>query len=302
MSTHNLSLLPQKIIKKTKRFLGHSVEDLSRLSVAKFQDFPITNEKELRVIGLRRTGNHAVVEWIKAQQTGNVEHINNVQAGCNPYRYKFEQIIDYHPEHTPWAYKHFLPLAKGEFKHLDCLIYGYEDQTLDCICHPSFEGLHDIYVGKSKQRFDLLILRDPFNLFASRLKSNMIDIKAKRMTAVELWIQYAQEFLGESKYLKQNKLLINYNQFVADIDYRKKLALDLGLPFSDAGIKKVVSLGGGSSFDGQNMDGRGAEMRVLERWKHFEQDPNFREIFQNQTLLHYSRKIFGEIPGSESLL
>ncbi|MBX2866041.1 MAG: hypothetical protein KTR27_21015 [Leptolyngbyaceae cyanobacterium MAG.088] len=302
MQTYNLSFLSETILRKTKRLLRHSVDDLSRLLATNPRHLPITNEKELRVIGLRRTGNHAVIEWIKAQQPGNIEHVNNVEARSNPYRYKFEHLIDYHPKHKKWAYQHYLPLSKGDFRHLDCLICSYEDQTLDSICDPFFERLHDIYVGKSRQRFDLLIVRDPFNLFASRLKSNMIDIKSPRLTAVDLWIQYAKEFLGDSQYLKQNKILVNYNQFVTDINYRKKLSLALGLKFSDAGIKRVASLGGGSSFDSQGMDGRGNEMRVLERWQHFEQDTTFRNIFQNPALLHYSKKIFGEIPGTAKLL
>jgi hypothetical protein len=294
--------LPKKILKRARRFFVHSSHDVSRLLAYNPQKSPITNQKELRVIGLRRTGNHAIIEWLKAQQAGKIEHINNTQARCNPYRHKFENIIDYHSKHKGWAYKHYLPLSKGNFKKLDCLICSYEDQTLGSICDPFFEKLHDIYVGQSQQRYDLLILRDPFNLFASRFKSNMIGVKAKRMTAVELWIQYAKEFLGESQYLKHNKMPVNYNRFVADIDYRRKLSESLGLTFSDIGIKKVASLGGGSSFDRKGMDGRGDEMKVLERWKYFESDESFREIFQNKTLLHYSEKIFGLIPGTERLI
>jgi hypothetical protein len=302
MQSPSFSQLPTKLVRKGKRLLRHSTEDISRLLMANFQNRIITNEKELRIIGLRRTGNHTVAEWIKAQQFGKIEHLNNLDVRCNPYRYKYEHLVDYYPEHRKWADNHYLPLSKGDFGQFDCLICGYEDHTLSSICDPLSEKFHDIYFGKSKERFDLLILRDPFNLFASRFKGGMIDVKSKRLTAVDLWIQYAKEFLGETNHLNQKKILINYNQWVSDIDYRKKLSLRLGLLFSDTGLRKVASLGGGSSFDGQAMNGRGNQMSVLERWKHFQHNETYRAIFQNQSLIHYARTIFGEIPGTEILL
>ena len=302
MHPNPLWQMSNKLVRKGTRLVQHSTEDMTRLLSQSFTTIPVTNKKELRIIGLRRTGNHTVAEWIKAQQPGKVEHLNNLEVRCNPYRYKYEKIIDFYPEHTQWAHKHYLPLAKGDFVDLDCLICGYEDHALPSIYDPIFENFHDIYLGKSGQRFEILILRDPFNLFASRFKSNMLDVKSTRSTAVELWIQYAKEFLDETQYLKQNKVCINYNLWVDDVDYRRNIAKTLGLEFTDSGINRVASLGGGSSFEGQQMDGKGSKMQVLDRWKHFVDDNRYREIFQNKTLLDYSQKIFGDIPGTDVLL
>ena len=52
------------------------------------------------------------------------------------------------------------------------LIYSYEDFPLDQVASDKFEHNHDLYLGKSAIRYDLLIIRDPFNLFASRLKAS----------------------------------------------------------------------------------------------------------------------------------
>lgn len=292
---------PKKAFSRTKRLLEHSAEDTYRLIFKRDSWSSVINKKELRIIGLRRVGNHAIVEWIKAQVNGKIEHLNNLEVRCNPYRHKFEHIIDFHPEHANWAFKHYKPLAKGKFIATDCLICGYEDHDLASISDPIIERLHDVYLGKSNKRFDIIIMRDPFNLFASRLKSGMVNVRSKKLTAVDLWIQYAREFLNETNYLKHNKICINYNRWFADLEYRKQLANQLEIKFSDAGMDRVVSLGGGSSFDGQYMDGAASGMAVLDRWKNFLDDPDYRRIFKNQTLLEYSKKIFGGIPGAEIL-
>ncbi|WP_204137396.1 hypothetical protein [Halomicronema sp. CCY15110] len=301
MTTLPPAQITRKLARKASRTLQHSTEDVWRLLTGNFQERAIANKKELRIIGLRRTGNHTVAEWIKAQEPGAIEHLNNLEVRCNPYRYKYEMLIDHYPEHHNWAYKHYQPLAKGRFPEIDCLICGYEDHPLGSIADPLFEQLHDAYVGKSAKRFDILVLRDPFNLFASRLKSNMIPVKSAKFTAVDLWIQYAKEFLGETQYLNHNRIAVNYNQWVTDVDYRQQLAAQLGLEFSDTGIKKVASLGGGSSFDGSAMDGKGDQMAVLERWQHFKDDEAYRALFKNRQLLEYSQKIFGDMPNTDIL-
>ena len=292
---------PKKLFRKAKKLLEHSAEDTYKLVFKRSSWTSVVNQKELRITGLRRSGNHAIVEWIKAQENGKIEHLNNLEVRCNPYRYKYEHIKDFHPEHAKWAFKHYRPLAQGEFIATDCLICGYEDHNLASISDPFFEQLHDVYLGKSNKRFDIIIIRDPFNLFASRLKSGMINVRPKKFTVADLWVQYAREFLHETNYFKHHKICINYNRWFIDFEYRKELANQLEIKFTDAGMDRVVSLGGGSSFDGQNMDGAASKMAVLDRWKNFVDNPDYRRIFQNQALLAYSKKIFGDMPGAEIL-
>ena len=129
----------------------------------------------------------------------------------------------------------------------------------------------------------------------------MINVRPKKFTVADLWVQYAREFLHETNYLKHHKICINYNRWFIDFEYRKELANQLEIKFTDAGMDRVVSLGGGSSFDGQNMDGAASKMAVLDRWKNFVDNPDYRRIFQNQALLAYSKKIFGDMPGTEIL-
>jgi hypothetical protein len=296
-----VSLL-KRVFWKGQDLYQYAIADTYRALAQSSQSPEVINQVELKIIGLRRTGNHAVAEWIKAQIPGPIEHLNNLAVGCNPYRYKHQKLIRFHREHKDWAIQHYLPRSQGNFKPLDYLICGYEEHSLDTIAGPVFERRHDLYLGASGMRIDVLILRDPFNLFASRLKSRMIEVQTPGSTMVSLWLQYAKEFLGETQYLSNQKVCINYNRWFLDSSYRQKIAQELGLVFTDAGLDRVVSLGGGSSFDGQSMDGSARKMAVLDRWRHFAEDDRYRALFQDSRLFEYSRQIFGEIPDTEHLL
>ncbi|MDJ0556305.1 MAG: hypothetical protein QNJ68_18080, partial [Microcoleaceae cyanobacterium MO_207.B10] len=117
------------------------------------------------------------------------------------------------------------------------------------------------------------------------------------------WLDYAKEYLGETNYLKHNKICINYNQWFPDVEYRQEIASEkLQIEFSDAGIDKVTSFGGGSSFKGKQFDGNTTSIDVLNRWQKFADDPQYRELFNNPEISEYSERIFGHIPGTESLI
>lgn len=295
---------PTGAIQRVKNELNDGI-DLGAEIVKTFLPPPppsqIINQKEIRVIGLRRTGNHAIINWICKQQDGIVQHVNNVPINKNPYLHFYEgharsnQYLK-----VKWKLKRE---SLGKFDKKDCLVYSYEDYGLQQITDPILEEKHDIYFGKSAERYDVLILRDPFNLFASRLKSGYIDIKDPEKTATDLWISYAKEYLGETEFLGgRKKVCINYNRWTVDPAYRHQIASELSLKFSDAGINHIPRNGGGSSFEGLSFEGKAAKMDVQNRWKHFANDPLYRELLNNQQLMAYSRRIFGEIPGTEALI
>ena len=278
---------------------NNSIEDFYR-TLTENNHSKIINQKEIRIAGLRRTGNHAIICWMEEQQKpdNKVLHLNNLKVNENPYRYKYQNLSYYYPQHQ-WAIANYQKQSKGELLYRDCLIYSYEDYSLKRVFSDYFEKKHDLYIGKTGQRYDVLIIRDPFNLLASRLKNGFFSVKSKRKNIVDLWLEYAKEYLGETNYLKHNKICINYNLWVKNKDYRQELAQKLNINFTDAGIDKVLSFGGGSSFDGENLDGKATSMDTASRWKHFADDPTYLELIKNKQLLDYSQKIFGLIPGTE---
>lgn len=281
-------------LRRIKKNFGYSVQDLTR---SFNQSSKIINHKEIRVIGLKRSGNHAIINWISKQHGENVTHLNDLQVKANPYR----SLYEYHRTEK------LRQEALGNFTEKELLIYSYEDQLLEDIVHPSFENKHDLYLGKSAKRYDVLILRDPFNCFASRVKMyiNLNQDKKKEILitneSVKLWLNHAKEFLGETQFLN-NKICVNYNLWCADIDYRRKLAEELGLEFTDAEFEQVRSYGGGSSFEGMNLSGQASKMKLTERWKLMLDNPDFVKLICDPELIKYSNKIFGEMSGLELLL
>ncbi|MEZ4727208.1 MAG: hypothetical protein R3E79_08760 [Caldilineaceae bacterium] len=128
------------------------------------------NQRELRIIGMSRSGNHAIIHWLLNQATGRTCFLNCVEGKTNP----FVSARPLQSGGIPYAVNYptfnWDSERRGKFSPKDLLIHSYEDNFLGYVCHPVFEQHHDQWVGPSRQRYDVLILRDPFNLFASRLR------------------------------------------------------------------------------------------------------------------------------------
>ncbi|MGB3691799.1 MAG: hypothetical protein WA865_14620 [Spirulinaceae cyanobacterium] len=248
-----------------------------------FQSTEIINQKEIRVVGIRRTGNHAIIGWIRSQHPEYAFHINHPPAGQNPYQFLYTHFK------TPELYQE----AIGKFSQKSLLIISYEDQELEKIYSAKFEKFHDTYVGVSASQFDVLLLRDPFNLVASRIKSNKSSITdGSAIEAIELWKSYAREFVGETAFLKHNKLCINFNKWHYNAQYREEIAKSLELEFTDAGRERVRDYGGGSSFDGRKLDGQASQLDILNRWQLFADEDSFWHLFKDEELLYYIERIF----------
>ena len=286
--------------KKLSRKVKHVFQDTIRFRTQNPEDWGVVNQTEIRMIGLRRSGNHALIDWIKKQKIGEFKHINDVPIGENPFRHEYEYFLDHYPEY-PKIIENLRCQSQGDFKLKEYLIYNYEDYSLPEILEPRFERKHDWYVGKSARRIELLILRDPFNLLASRLKKGFISVKSTRVNFTDLWVAYAKEFLGETNFLPYQKVCVSYNHWIQDIDYRRDIAQQLGLTFTDAGFNQVARRAGGSSFDGTSHDGDPSKMDLTGRWRHYLSDDLYQSLLNNKLLMTYTERIFGQISGLDEV-
>ena len=119
---------------------------------------------------------------------------------------------------------------------------------------------------------NVLVLRDPRNLFASRIRmASRLDVPCFRTDRtsmqrfVDLWKAQAREFLGITSVLR-NRVCIYYNTWFSSRAYRSEISNRLHLTFTDNGFNEVSDEGGGSSFDGMAFDGKGSQMNVLSRY------------------------------------
>lgn len=276
------------------------------------------NTREISCFGLRRSGNHAILNWIRRQNNGCFVHLNDVKlythkdpyksfskatiTGINPLLYQRENIkfkrflkylLDPNVEYLFGGDTSKLEIEKlREYRLKSLLIHSYEHYCLSQVLGTWFEKKREEFLGKSQYKFDILILRDPYNTFASLIKSgekfNNLDF------IIDKWLEHAREYLGLSNYL-HNRVSISYNQWFQNKAYRQKIAENLGLIFTDAGINTVSVVGKGSSFDRVNYDGKASQMTVLSRYQDFLDHPVMLKVLANQELNELSQEIFGSI-------
>lgn len=227
---------------------------------------------DIQFFGLRRSGNHAVISWILAHYKGKATiHFNNAQFCGDSIQ------------------AHSGGLEATEGSGVPMILMNFEDLALDVISGSP--------LMTSKK---ILVLRDPFNTFASRLK-RVRDMKgtvhehANAITdyTLNLWKQYAREFLGETNFLDDDAIKINFNQWFRNENYRRELSQHFG-EFTDEGLGTISKFTFGSSFDGYDYDDKALEMDLSNRWMAFQDDEEYRSLFDEE-IIELSNRIFGSI-------
>ena len=239
------------------------------------------NDYEFRVFGLRRSGNHALISWIMGHFPDNsVYYFNDVQR--IEERNFFSKSLNFPVNLFEWKDRYIYPgetksrLIKDERDYLQihnystmvknskianklvdknmylvanmrtvdksCLIQSYEDQPLEIV-----DLINQQDIGVSNNQFNVLIVRNVCNMIASRLEHKNYHTTMS-VEIVELWKQYAYEFLGYTSLFGGNKIVVSYDHWLESKEYRRMLSEKINLEFSDDGFKCVTNFGGGSSF------------------------------------------------------
>lgn len=253
-------------------------------------------KKEIRIIAQRRSGQHAIVFWIISQINGPVYYINNITR-LKLNKSKFEPFEDgYRINNECYLFNIGQTDAMKEnissLKDKELFILNAEEENLKDVIN-KIESSKFYPKHSSKEKINILILRDPYNFFASRLKAgekrtfpawaNPFFMGYK---SVKQWIKYAKEFLGLTSYL-EDKIILNYNKWVCDIEYRRNISKLLGLEFKDK-ITKIYQFGGGSSFDKIKYTDNINDLKVLERWKHYKTEKHYLSFILNKKIAKLS--------------
>lgn len=186
---------------------------------------------DLQVVAMRKSGHHAIMVWLRALLGDHVRHYNN----CTAPQPGMFVAVDRESEPAP-----------GDWR-----MCNFED--FDLAEAGSLIGAHK-----------LLVIRDPFNCFASRIAGRNRYSAAWLNT--KLWKAHAREYLGDTTLLGDdvNVWRINFNAWHAREDYRRAWALEQIGRFNVDDRQRVPDPGL-SMFDGQTFDGRAADMPVLDR-------------------------------------
>lgn len=188
---------------------------------------------EYAFYGLRRSGNHAILEWL-IQNIGGPENRNIIkpkrviQCGRTVYMNEANTYPSIDAVKLDYAF------CKIAFENV---IVSYEDVPTD----------YTLFNTQGTQQ--IVILRDIFNLFASRYKraqkfpgnkhmqNNVMRIDEK---AVEVWKQHANS----------NALIIIFEKWIESKEYRDSICEQLGITNHDI-TDTMTEFGDGSSFTGQ---------------------------------------------------
>ncbi len=251
------------------------------------------NKLELRFHGMRRAGNHAVVYWLAHHFDEPVWFANDIWSFDEPQIWtKRQRVMEalgmYEPECvlSPSEVSNFWEMPKNVVFH------SYEDK---CLASLNFAANRAV-VGDSEKTWDVLVVRDPFNLFASRLAIQNPFVYPVNAESVEMWKEHAREALGYTDLLP-NRICVSFNQWATWVGHRTDIEKCLGLSRCDKGLNDVKGLG--SSFDGKARDA--SEMDVFGRWRRFAGSPGFRSLFADEELWELSGQLFGHIDGTEEL-
>jgi hypothetical protein len=128
------------------------------------------NRLNLRVFAMRRSGHHAVLNWIRYHLPGRHCLLNDCTPGENPLASCSRGnslVYGWAGEHRYFAWDQEVA---GRHAKKGTLIHNYEDCNFRDMLERVSSAQEDAWLGASQARQNVLILRDPFNLFASKLR------------------------------------------------------------------------------------------------------------------------------------
>ena len=226
----------------------------------------------LRMTGMRRSGNHAIANWLQR----NADHalfLNNCRPGHAPLR-NHNGI-----EVSGQRYDGSLQDAAADAGEGALLLLSYED-TL----HLRF-GSKDNLSGPYKSTSfdgDLLIYRSFLNWSASLLKKlqrNESYRSADRMAVMARALATYGDLLVEVREAHDSgRIAVCYDAWSRDELYRARLLADLGLTLRDNSLGAVQPYGGGSSF--QRDVAAAEDLHSQERWHAMIGDPEYQMLLR----------------------
>jgi hypothetical protein len=214
--------------------------------------------RKFYVISMMRSGHHAIIEWILSH-FGPSTLFNN---------FPFKEEYKYN-ESNP-----------GE----PCKIINFEDFTIE-------EAKENIKSLGWTDAQPIIILRDPYNLFASRRRASFETRREKvGEETKELWLNHAREFIRDTQSL-HNPIMISFNSWFQDALYREFIATKFNVPFIVDRSARISTFGYGSSFKKSNPTENAYELNVLERWREL-QCPHYKKIAYDTEVVKMADRIF----------
>jgi len=229
----------------------------------------------LRAFGMRRSGNHAIADWIlRNAPGGHSVFLNN----CKPGKSPLDSFASIEVDGEKQAVRRARGNLVGETARLGdgaLLLVSYEDVSpADFGPKRQLSGNFDAGLFSC----DLLIYRSFLNWSASLMKKLQSNPGYGPMRRVAILLntadRYARMLELVGKAPGDGMVPICYDRWFVDGAYREGVLGQLGLPVTDNAIGGVQSYGGGSSF--QKDAAAPEDLQTSERWRQMAEDADFR--------------------------
>jgi len=270
---------------------------------------------EIHIFGMNRCGQHAILAWLLGM-FNNVLYKNNMGDGTfivDPTKYPNWNFF-YYQNYGDIVNRNKWEIFSPKYK-MDAIILGSENASVNCFATNYKEIFtkvkKNLIISKankngynvdtfSKKQIFIPVIRSPHNHAASCLKwRNKKHFVNKPENFIPLWISYAEEYLGITKYLPDISVPINYDEWVISETYKKESFNKMGLDieYSDKNINRILGFGRGSSFGKQSS---AQHMKINDRWKYWmdgtKDNKYYLNMLNNSRLLELSEKIYGKMP------
>jgi len=220
--------------------------------------------------GMARSGHHALIDWVCAQFAGPSLHLNDCTPGVARHlgvrnaRAMPDQAVPY-----------------------DCIVANYESRDLRSFYMWGLEEKARGFIDCEELVY-VVSLRDYYNNLASWAAFGF-----NCYLNAENWSVSADEVIGATHYLPENKLLINYNAWFGSDAYRRELSARVGGERYRADTGKLSMH---SSFDKDAFEANPEAMKVLERYRRI--DPRVYSInkygIEHPYIERQNRWLFGD--------
>ena len=259
-------------------------------------DLGVISHHFIRVFGLRRSGYHAIINWLSRNAPGRTIFFNNCRSGQSPFAAHNGIEVDgkkvAHPGED--ANPHALEVGEGA-----SVFVSYENLMPSTPRRKPISGTLDL---KTVTR-DVIIARDFLNWSASLVKKlqGNAELSAHQRIAFALRLV---DVYGDMLDLAtcedpSSPVMIRYDAWLEDADYRADVLQNIGFELKDDSTGRVEAYGNGSSFQPDATDAQ--ELRPLDRWKAMHDDTEYRIVvwlaLQDRSFAAKLEQVFPESIG-----
>lgn len=250
------------------------------------------SDKNIFIMGIRRSGNHAITSWLIPQlESEYLRYFNDHYYDTLSNNKKGRTFNNtFLREGRVFTYE-IIDKKTTRLENLNqethYSVFGLENQNIEMF-YSNYNNWENNINVKIKDNFDnnlskdnkyVAIIRNPWNNMASEIQwhYNGKNYNVPKHILIKLWKQYYDYFINNNN---ENLVFIIYDKWFIDIEYRKEISKKLGLVFNDENLNLIHHTGSGSSFTKQMYNGYAQQMKVLNRYDETKNYPDM-QMFIN---------------------